>query len=100
MTPVGFPTTFQTESIAFNNGNITRAAVLITNAMLSDTGGFLYYLSNDAGVTFESVTRNVEHTFTTTGGDLRLQILGNPGETIKVRDTNGKVTPIRVSYAI
>ncbi len=100
MTPVGFPTSFQTETIALGNGNITSATVLIVDSMLSDTNGFLYYLSNDGATTFETATRNVEHTFTSTGDDLRLQILGNPGETISIKTTNGKIIPIKVQYTI
>ncbi len=98
MTPIGFPTSFQTESIALGNGNITSATVLIVDSMLSDLNGFLYFLSNDGGSNFESAERNVEHTFTTVGDDLRLQILGNPGETIEVKTSSGKYIPIKVSY--
>jgi hypothetical protein len=101
MSPMGFiPTVIQSESIAYGEGNITSATILLTDAQLSDVNGFTYYLTNDGGTTWEEVSRNVENTFDSTGSDLRFQILGNVGETIKVTLTNGSHTPIKVSYTI
>lgn len=95
---IGFPTTYQTESIAYGEGNIASATLNIDTACLSDTGGFVFYLTNDGGTTWEQVTNQVENTFSSTGGDLRLQILGNPGEQINIKTASGKIVPIKVSY--
>ena len=77
------PTVYQTKSIALNVGQtITNARIVLNTTALSNTNDFLWYLSADGGVTWETATPNTLHTFTTTGNDLRLQVLGNPGATI------------------
>jgi hypothetical protein len=66
--------------------------------MLSDVNGFAFAVSNDDS-TWETATRNVQHTFTSTGARLKYRIVGNPGETIKVRNTTtSKDTPFYVEY--
>jgi len=56
------------DSIKINSGskNITKATLNKT-----DMGTVNYYLSNDGGTTWESVTPGTEHTFSSTGNDLR-----------------------------
>ena len=95
---INLPTVLQSNYISYDNGNITTARIVITDAMLSDTTAFQFAMSNDDGTTWESVTRNVQHTFTSTGARLKYRIIGNPGESISVRDDNGKDTPIYVEY--
>lgn len=99
MSPViNFPTTFQTKSLVLNNGNIVSATLSLADAALTDTTAFEFYLSNDGGTTWEAVSRNTEHTFSSSGNDLRLLIVGNPGESIKVRATDGSDNEIRILY--
>ena len=95
---IGFPTIFQSNYVSYDNGNITTCRIVITDSMLSDTAGFLFYATNDDGTTWEEITRNATHTFTTTGARLKYRIVGNPSETISVRDANGKDTPIFFEY--
>jgi len=98
--PTGFlPTIIQSNYISYDNGNILTCRLVIIDDMLSDTNGFVYYSSNDDGTTWEQITRNVQHTFTSTGQRLKYRIIGNPGETISVRDsTNSTDTPIFLEY--
>lgn len=97
--PLGFPSIYQTKSIALNVGStIVNARVVVDTDALSDEADFSWYLTADGGTTWEEVTLNDLHTFTTTGDDLRLQILGNPGATITIRQADGEDLPIRVIY--
>ena len=95
----GFPTLFQTKSVALNTGTtIVNATVKINTTALSDANDFLWWLTADGGSNWESVTLNTKHTFTNTGNDLRLQVLGNSGAIITVGQSDGTDLPLSVSY--
>jgi hypothetical protein len=99
VSPLGFPTVLQTKSIALNTGTtITNAKVTINSAALSDASDFQWYLSADGGTNWEEITLNTTHTFTSAGNDLRLQVLGNPGATITIRQSDGQDYPLIVEY--
>jgi len=68
-------------SIALNDGTVLKGtvSVVLSTGSLSDLS---FELSADGGSTFESVTHNVEHTFTVTGTDLRFRITASG--TVKV----------------
>lgn len=96
-----FTTTSQyvTQSIVLNNGNVNRATVQVnTAALLPDSTGFLFFLSNDGGSTWEDCDLGVEHVFSTTGQDVRLKVLANAGSTLQVRQSDGADYPIIVTY--
>lgn len=91
-----FPTVFQTSSIQKGIGTIASAKLFINETALSDINDFQFFLSADGGSNWDQVTNNVTVNFTNTGTDLRLQILGNSGAYIKVKQTDGSDYPINV----
>jgi len=100
MSPAGFlPTVFQTESLAYQSGDIATAVINIFSYQLSDVNGFAYALTNDGGSTWETYTElDTTHTFSSSGDDLRLRIVGNPGESISLKDSEENSKPIVVKY--
>ena len=97
--PFGFPTVLQSKSIALNIGEtIVDAGIYIDTSALSDANDFQWYLTADGGTTWETATLNENHTFTTTGNDLRYQIIGNEGATITIRQSNGADYFLKVKY--
>ena len=97
--PFGFPSIIQSKSIALNIGEtIVDAGIYIDTSALSDVNDFQWYLTADGGTTWEEVTLNQNHTFTTTGDDLRYQIIGNEGAVITIRQSNGADYFLKVKY--
>lgn len=97
--PFGFPSVFQSKSVALNIGEtITNAGIYIDTDALSDVNDFQWYLTADGGTTWEEATLNENHAFTTTGDDLRYQIIGNDGAAITIRQSNGADYFLRVKY--
>ena len=99
MSPIlNLPTIAQSDYVSYDDGDIVTCRLVITDAMLSDTNGFVYVATNDDGVTWEELTRNLQHIFTSTGERLKYRIIGNPSETISIRNSNGADTPIFMEY--
>lgn len=99
--PFGFPSVLQTSSIALNTGaTITNAKINLNVTALSDANDFVWYLTADGGANWEEVSLNTLHEFTSTGSDLRLQVLGNPGATITIRQSDGTDVPLQVVYNV
>ena len=86
----------------FNNGQtIVKATLNILASNITNVANLRFYLSADNGVTLEQVTNAVEHTFTVTGNKLVLYMLCTAATAaVDIEDTNGKSTPIEVSYVI
>jgi hypothetical protein len=96
---------FQTKSIALNipdsNGNptqITTAKIILPAT--SVVGNAMWFLSADGGSHWEDVSLNEKHTFSNPGMDLRLRIIGDAGAQIRIRQSDGGDTPIRVQYNV
>lgn len=92
------PGVLQSNYISYDNEDIITCRLVIKDDMLSDVNGFVFAASNDDGTTWENITRNVQHTFNSVGQRLLYRIVGNPGETLTVRDSDGKDTPIFMEY--
>lgn len=83
----GVPTVATSLTVFMNSGYTVQKATI--NATY--TGNIQFYLSADGGSTWEAATNNVEHTFTTTGTDLRWKAVGvYPAE----------MTAIKVKYKV
>lgn len=79
--------------------NITTATLRINSGQITNPANLSYYLSNDGGTTWESVTLNTRHTFTTSvGTELRLKIECAPSVTaqIDIDDADENSFPLEV----
>lgn len=86
----GAPTEYVSKSIRYGQGNVVVAKLsLNTTALYPDSSAFIFYLSNNGGTSWEEVTLNTNHTFTSTGGDLRFKIRGSGGAELRIRQTDG-----------
>lgn len=85
------------KSISLNDGVIRAATLMVTPSCMSNTADFTFYMSNNGGTTWELVTANTRHVFSTSGQDLRYRVLGNTGATLNLKPGDGFTYPI---YAI
>jgi hypothetical protein len=77
----------QSSNINTYGGNVTKATLNATEILNGQT--INYFLSNNGGVTWNPVALGIEHTFTTTGGNLLWQAQlasGNPNITPIIDD--------------
>lgn len=89
---------YVSSSIELNNGNIITATLFLSADALSTPDNFTFYLSNDGGSTWEEVSRNVEHTFSTTGQDLRYKISAFDGDVITIKQSDASDDFIKVTH--
>ena len=91
---------FVSKSISYADGNIARAKLTINEACLSaPTDNFTYYLTNNGGTNWEEAENATEHTFATTGNDLRYKIVGTSGAYVVVLQSSLSEFPINISFS-
>jgi hypothetical protein len=91
--------TVQTNMLTTESNNITKATLSLGST--AGVGVLTYYLSADNGTSFDIVTPNIEHTFSTAGTNLKLKIYdGDRSGTVNiyVKDSLGNKTPIKIEY--
>lgn len=66
----------QTDSMAYNDGNIT-IATMQTTVYSGSILDLVFQLSNDGGATWEDVTDSTEHVFSASGIDLRAKAVAS-----------------------
>lgn len=87
-------------------GQTVRGATVILDTDSSRTNmtfgtNVALTMSADGGSNYESVTNNVEHTFTNTGSELRLRLTASANSLYwKTANTSGKEVAIRVAVII
>jgi hypothetical protein len=77
-------------SVRYGQGNVVVAKLSILEESFSPSSSvFAFYLSNDGKASWEPVTLNSNHTFSSVGGDLSYKIVGPTGAILKIRQDDG-----------
>ena len=70
-----YNTVIHSGSVAYNDGAVTKATFSADETKWNANDQILYFLSTNGGATWEEVTNGTEHSFETTGTDLKYKII-------------------------
>lgn len=90
---------FQTNVIYYEDVLIDSATLILDENNITGIANLSFYLSADDGKNWELVTNSVLHYFTKKGTKLKFKIVASGNAIIDVEDTNGRTTPIFISYS-